>query len=159
MTTNKRRKVTKYRAHTTHGGGHRKKRRGAGNRGGRGRAGSGKRGKARKPSFSKLGKHGFTPRGSISRRKSKENKTINLDKLQVLVQNKKITEKEGVIDLTSMGFQKLLGTGKINLKIQVKVAQCSKRAEEKLKAAGGSIISEKKTKTEVKEVKETNSEE
>lgn len=152
MTTNKRKKATKYRAHTTHGGGHRKKRRGAGNRGGRGRAGSGKRGKARKQVFGKLGKHGFTPRSS-SRRKDKQNKTINLDKLQALVQSEKIQKKDGIVDLFSMGYQKLLGTGKISLKIQVKVAQFSKKAEEKLKAAGGSIISEKKSET--KEVKET----
>jgi large subunit ribosomal protein L15 len=151
MTTNKRKKVIKYRAHTTHGGGHRKKRRGAGNRGGRGRAGSGKRGKARKQSFGKLGKHGFTPRSS-SRRKDKQNKTINLDKLQTLIQSKKIQEKDGIVDLTQIGCQKLLGTGKISLKIQVKVAQFSKKAEEKLKAAGGSIISVEKGKIE-KEVK------
>lgn len=151
MTTNKRKKVVKYRASTTHGGGHRKKRRGAGNRGGRGRAGSGKRGKARKQSFEKLGKHGFTPRGSSFRRKIK---VINLSKLQILIENKKIQEKDGIVNLTDLGYQKLLSTGKLNLKIQIKIKQFSKNAEEKVKAAGGSIFSEKKSKIEEKEAKE-----
>lgn len=143
MTANKRKKVTKYRAHTTHGGGHRKKRRGAGNRGGRGNAGSGKKSKVKKPSSPKLGAHGFVPRGSTSKRKIK---IINLDQLQDLIQKKKITEKEGVIDLTTLGCQKLLGTGKTNLKLNIKVKQFSKQTEEKIKAAGGSIISGEKTK-------------
>ena len=43
MVVRKAKKVGKYRAKTTHGGGHRKKRTGAGSRGGRGLAGSGKR--------------------------------------------------------------------------------------------------------------------
>ncbi len=150
MVVNKRKKFTKYRAHTTHGGGHRKKRRGAGNRGGRGRAGSGKRGKAKKQSYEKLGKHGFTPRGSISRRKTKKNKTLNLNQLQALIQNKKITEKDGLLDLTALGYQKLLGSGKTNLKLKIKVNQFSKQAQEKIKAAGGAIISEKKKSGEIK---------
>lgn len=140
MVTNKRRKVTKYRAHTTHGGGHRKKRRGAGHRGGRGRAGSGKRGKVKKQSLGKLGKHGFTPRSS-----KRKIKIISLDQLQTLIQKKKIQEKDGVVDLTSLGYQKLLSTGKLNLKLQIKIKQFSKKAEEKVKAAGGSILKEEKT--------------
>lgn len=140
MTTNKRKKVVKYRGHTTHGGGHRKKRRGAGNRGGRGRAGSGKKGKAKKQCFEKLGRRGFVPRGSLSRRRDKEIRSLNLSQLQILIQKKKLTEKDGIIDLTFFGYQKLLGTGKTELKLKIKVNQFSKQAEEKIKAVGGSII-------------------
>ena len=43
MTTHKIKKVRKYRGSKTHGGGHMKKRRGSGNRGGFGKAGTGKR--------------------------------------------------------------------------------------------------------------------
>ena len=43
MVVNRRKKVVKYRGHSNHGGGMRKKRRGAGSRGGRGNAGTGKR--------------------------------------------------------------------------------------------------------------------
>ena len=64
MVHKKRKKLSRYRGSHTHGGGSKKKRRGAGNRGGRGKAGSGKRGDAKKPSFWKIkdyaGKHGFT---------------------------------------------------------------------------------------------------
>jgi large subunit ribosomal protein L15 len=134
MVTNKRSKVVKYRAHTTHGGGHRKKRRGAGNRGGRGNAGSGKRGKAKKQSHPNLGKHGFVPGG----RKTKT-KSLNLSLLNKLVENGKIEAKEGVIDLTS-SYQKLLGTGQAK-KFNIKVDSCSKKAQEKVEAAGGKIIS------------------
>lgn len=141
MTANKRKKVIKYRAHTTHGGGHRKKRRGAGHRGGRGRAGSGKRGKSKKQSYAKLGKHGFVPRS-----KTKKIKTLNLSRLNNLIQNKKITEKKGIIDLASFGYQKLLSTGNIKQKLKIKVNQFSKQAEEKIKAAGGSIVPGKEKK-------------
>ena len=63
---NKRKKVNKYRGHTTHGGGHRKKRRGAGSRGGRGRAGSGKRAGHKKAGGVVIsGSKGFLPRRSF----------------------------------------------------------------------------------------------
>lgn len=140
MVTNKRKKVVKYRAHTTHGGGHRKKRRGAGNRGGRGRAGSGKKSKVKKQNYPKLGKKGFS---SINQSK---NKTLDFNKLNQLIQKKKIVAKEGVIDLTTLGYQKLLATGTPPSKITLKISQFSKKAEEKINVAGGSLIKESKTK-------------
>ncbi len=157
MTTNKRKKVSKYRAHTTHGGGHRKKRRGAGNRGGRGMAGSGKRGKANKQSYSKLGKHGFS-----STRSYKKLNVTNISSLMELVANKKVEEKNGVyvVDLTALGYDKLLGAGKTNLKFEIKVKQFSKQAEEKIKVAGGSITSgaKKEEQTDVKEKEQVSKE-
>ena len=126
MTANKRKKVVKYRGTTYHGAGHRKKRRGAGSRGGRGRAGSGKRGKAKKQSWGKLGKKGFSGR-------KKKIKTINISALNGMGKEE--------IDLTSLGYDKLLGTGKLNVKVNVKVNQFSRKAEEKIKAAGGAIVS------------------
>jgi large subunit ribosomal protein L15 len=143
MTINKRKKVTKYRASTTHGGGHRKKRRGAGNRGGRGNAGSGKRGKARKQSFKKLGKQGFS---SIQSRTNIQ--TITISSLERLVRNSRIEAKDGVytVDLTARGYTKLLGSGKTNLKFEIKVKQYSRSAEEKINSAGGSIISANQSK-------------
>ena len=140
MTTNKRKKVVKYRGTTYHGAGHRKKRRGAGSRGGRGRAGSGKRGKAKKQSWEPLGKKGFSG-------KNTKLKTINVSGLVNLPQEGEI------LDLTALGFDKLLGTGDIKLKINVKVNKFSKKAEEKITAAGGTIVSAKtqETKKEVEE--------
>ena len=79
MVVNKRKKNTRMRGNTTHGWGSMKKRRGAGNRGGRGNAGTGKRADQKKPTILKLygnsyfGKHGF----KNQRRVGKKVKTLN----------------------------------------------------------------------------------
>jgi large subunit ribosomal protein L15 len=143
MVTNKAKKVTKYRSHTTHGGGHRKKRRGAGSRGGRGNAGTGKRAGQKKAGISrKLGKHGFT---SKSRTKVRSiNVSYFTEKVvEKLVANNKV-KKEGesyIINLADLGYQKLLGTGQTKLKLKLSVAKFTARAEEKVKSAGGEIVS------------------
>jgi len=141
MVVNKRKKVGKYRGGSTHGGGARKKRRGAGSRGGRGRAGSGKRA-GHKTYGIVLGKHGF-----ISKKTGKSVKTVNLGYFspemvnQLVSSGKAIKEKEYIlIDLGKLGYNKLLGTGKIENKIRFKVESCSDGAEEKVKAAGGEIV-------------------
>ena len=76
MTVNKRKKISRYRGSMTHGGGSKKKRRGSGNRGGKGLAGSGKRSDSKKPSLWKekyFGKFGF-----VSKNKSTIN-AVNID--------------------------------------------------------------------------------
>jgi large subunit ribosomal protein L15 len=45
-----------------------------------------------------------------------------------------------LLDLDSLGFGKLLGTGSIDVPLKVKVSDYSSRALEKLEAAGGQII-------------------
>ncbi len=142
MVVNRRKKVTKYRSHTTHGGGHRKKRRGAGSRGGRGNAGSGKRAGQKVAGLKnhKLGRSGFN---AHSRTKIK---AINLsyftpEKLEKLVATGKAS-KEGdlyVVDFKKLGFNKLLGAGVIKSKLRVSVTHLSKIAEEKIKNAGGIV--------------------
>ncbi len=141
MVTYKRKKVTKYRGGGTHGGGARKKRRGAGSRGGRGRAGSGKR--AGHKRFGRvLGQHGFTPKNVFAV------KAVNVsyftpERVSRLVQEGKAV-KEGnfySIDLKALGYNKLLGTGKTPVKLKLKVRSCSAGAAEKIKAAGGEVIS------------------
>jgi len=144
MVIHHRKKVGRYRGHTTHGGGHRKKRRGAGSRGGRGMAGTGKRAGHKKAGikYKYLGKEGFLPR-----RPSKELKTINVGDLTMdliarwLKENKVTKEKDHVVvDLKKLGYGKLLGTGKTALKLKMMVERCSAKAEEKIKAAGGEVI-------------------
>jgi large subunit ribosomal protein L15 len=44
--------------------------------------------------------------------------------------------------LTSMGYTKLLGTGKITKPLTITVAACSKTATEKVKKAGGKVVTE-----------------
>ena len=65
MPVNKRTKLSRYRGSHTHGCGSKKKRRGAGHKGGKGMAGSGKRADQKKPTILKLygndyyGRRGF----------------------------------------------------------------------------------------------------
>ncbi|TRO45685.1 50S ribosomal protein L15 [Candidatus Bathyarchaeota archaeon] len=80
-----------------------------------------------------FGKHGFTSPQSLHRNTN----VINLAKLEALS-----TEKEGqlIIDLTGMGYVKLLGAGKLTKPLTVKVQSFSKTAAEKIKQAGGKIL-------------------
>jgi len=168
MVIHKRKKNSRMRGSKTHGGGSMKKRRGAGSRGGRGMAGTGKKGDVKKPSIWKnkkyFGKYGFKKKGAV------KIKAINLNyfeqKADKLLDRKLIT-KEGevyVIDAGKLGFDKILGYAKLSKKFRVKADSFSKRAAEKIKAAGGEAIETKKTaeksavkpqpKEKTKEVKE-----
>lgn len=129
----KKKKVTKYRGSKTHGGGSKKKRRGAGSRGGRGMAGSGKRADQKKPTILKLYGNKYFGRFGFKRPQQivKKIRTINLFELNK-IQGEKINLKE-------LGYDKLLGKGKINKKITVQVDYASKNAIEKIKQSGGTI--------------------
>lgn len=143
MTTTKRKKVTKYRGNTTHGWGSMKKRRGAGHRGGRGAAGSGKRSDTKKPSVwsgKYFGKHGF---------KSKNSSVIisinvgQIDSQIAKFESKKLAAKAGdifSIDLKKLGFDKLLGSGRVKGKYKITADFASKSAVEKIKKTGGEVI-------------------
>lgn len=134
MVFNKRKKNSRQRGSKTHGWGAMKKHRGAGNRGGRGMAGTGKRADQLKSLVIKrfglknyFGKSGFKrPQKVIVKIK-----TINVGDLT------KFDKTD--IDLNELGFNKLLGGGKINKKCNIKVASCSKLAKEKIVGSGGSI--------------------
>jgi|SRR3989338_1376542 len=140
MTTHKRKKAQRLKGSRTHGWGlvHR----GSGNRGGFGRAGGGKKADCKKPSFdnSEFGKHGFKSKKVIPR-----DTTINVsdveEKLNDWVENKKVEQKEGsyVINLTELGYDKLLGSGRVNKKLKIIVTKAAPNAVEKVKAAGGLI--------------------
>jgi len=145
MVITKRKKVVKYRAHTTHGGGHRKKRRGAGSRGGRGRAGSGKRAGQKKAGgiFVITGKGGFRPRRDVAPVVPVNVGHFTLQTVEKLVAKGKAV-KDGdsySIDLSLLGYTKLLGAGNPTVKLNLSVSQYSSRAEEKIKAAGGRVES------------------
>nr|AJS13234.1 50S ribosomal protein L15P, large subunit ribosomal protein L15 [uncultured archaeon] len=76
-----------------------------------------------------FGKHGFTSPQSLHR---KEN-TINLNKLDEIAQTPQI-------NLTELGYTKLLGTGKITKPLTITISTYSKSAQEKIKKAGGEIV-------------------
>lgn len=143
MTINKRKKNSRQRGSKTHGWGAKKKHRGSGNRGGKGMAGSGKRADTKKPSLWKeryFGKVGFTARELL------KINPINLDYLEDninnLVKNKLATEEGGffIVDCDKLGFNKLLGSGKVNNKYKISVMFASKGAVGKIEKAGGKVV-------------------
>lgn len=141
------RKVTKQRGSRTHGWGAGKKHRGAGNRGGRGRAGVGKRASQKKTWWlqhggkSPLGKHGMQITRWPVRIKGINLEQIN-SSLDEWVADKKATkEKDGyVLNLKSIGYDKVLSMGEIKSKVKITARAFSKKAEEKIKKAGGEAV-------------------
>ena len=154
MTNNKRKKNSRQRGGTTHGWGSMKKHRGAGHRGGRGNAGSGKRGDAKKPS---LGwKKGSRPRGKLGFKShsSKSIRSINLSDIQKSIETfvkRGVAEKKNdvyTLDIKSLKYDKLLGSGKIKSKMEIKADYASESAIAKVEQAGGKVILLEKEKTE-----------
>ena len=136
-----RKKKKQRRGERSYHGSH-KKWRGGGSRGGRGQAGM----KKHKWSYvvkydpKHFGKYGFknpTPR---------KIKAINLRDLDRMADNlveQKFAEKQGSkikIDLEKIGYEKLLGTGKVTKALIVEARYFSKNAVRKLEEAGGEII-------------------
>ena len=153
MTVNKRSKLSRYRGSHTHGCGSKKKRRGFGNRGGKGMAGTGKRADQKKPTILKLygnayfGRHGFNrPQKMI-----KKINAINLDNLQNNLDfyiGKKFVSKEKdfyVVDLEKIGYQKLLGGGKLDVKLKITCLYASEIAIRKIQEKGGIIVGNDKS--------------
>lgn len=74
-----------------------------------------------------------------------EYKAINLDTIQSLADNKKLS-KIGLSELREAGFiskstlVKILGNGKITSKIEIEANAFSKSAEEAITAAGGTAV-------------------
>ncbi len=85
-----------------------------------------------------FGKHGFTSPQSL---KNKPN-AINITKLEEISTKHAVEKEEGklFIDLTSLGYTKLLGTGKSTRALTIKVPTASKTATKKIEAAGGQIL-------------------
>ena len=143
----KRKKVTKYRGSKTHGCGSMKKRRGAGNRGGRGMAGSGKRADHKRQLIFKkygtkyFGKHGFKVNSKIIKIKA-INVTYLESNLSSLIKKglAKDENKLFTINLSKLGYNKLLGSGKITKKFNITTKFVSKKAKEKVEKLGGKIV-------------------
>lgn len=139
MTIKVRKKTSRQRGSRWHGWGrgaaHHK---GAGNRGGRGNAGSGKRADQKKPSYWKekyFGKDGF---------KSKNVESILAINVSFVNEHiDQMAKKEGNaynLDLNALGFQKLLGSGKITKPVKVTVKYATQSAIDKVTAAKGNVV-------------------
>lgn len=146
MLGNKRAKTTRMRGSSSHGGGHKKKRRGSGHRGGFGMAGSGARGDQKKSMIlTKYGKSYFGKRGFKSL-DAKSNVVLSLTYLEnnfdKLV-GAGIIVKEGtnyVFDSTAYKYDKILGNGLFSKKMTIICKEISQTARAKVEGAGGKIV-------------------
>lgn len=87
-----------------------------------------------------FGKKGFTSPRSLRQKAN----VINVGQLEEIAEQFSVEKEKGkfFIDLSSLGYTKLLGTGRITKPLIVNVASCSKSAGEKIKEAGGQILTE-----------------
>jgi len=141
----KKRKVRKKRGSRTHGYGQVGQHRGGGQRGGHGKAGFHKHKWTYTVKYDpdRFGKRGF------KRPIRKEVSAINVGKLDEQIESlldSKQTEKtkEGIkVYLNRLGFDKLLGKGKVTHPLIIQVDSCSKSAAKKIEEAGGQILGTK----------------
>ena len=144
MTINRRKKNDRQRGSKTHGWGAKKKHRGKGHQGGAGMAGTGKRADSKKPSVWKdvnyFGKYGFiskTPKVKIN--------AVNVSYIEQhlgkFLSSNIIKKENGFysVELEKMGYNKLLGDGKVSMKFKIQAPYASKSAVEKIKEAGGEV--------------------
>src|SRR5512136_2323434 len=138
-------RTSKFRGSRTHGRG-KKAGRGAGLRGGRGNAGLHKHKWISVVKYCPdyFGHHGFKRPQSVVRDKITLNLSEVEQSLPVFAKDGFAVQKDGKwsVDLTKMGVDKLLGSGRIKTPITVKVAEASASAQEKLKKAGGTLVKE-----------------
>ena len=142
------RKVRRQRGSRTHGWGQVGQHRARGGRGGTGKAGLDKH------KWTYVVKHDPTywlKKGFVSARTlGKTVNIINVGKLDALADKlnseKKLERKDKkiILDLESLGYDKLLGTGEIVKPMLVKVESYSESASRKLEEAGGEILKENK---------------
>ena len=118
-------KIYRMRGKRTHGGGASKNRRGKGSRMTHKRTFSTNIAHVRKYEPWRINKKGFV---SIY----KKDKAINISELD------KLPGKE--IDITKMGFDKVLGGGALSRPLKIKAHSFSKKAKERIEKAGGEAI-------------------
>lgn len=148
MVVRRRKKSRSMRGIRTHGYGSIGQHRKSGSRGGKGAAGM------HKHKWSWIikyfpdwyGKRGFT----YPVRMKEEFRTINVGELSEIVKRMEAQgriEKDGdiyVINLPSLGYNKLLGRGRVDIKLKVFVYKATKEAIDKIKDVGGEVIIVKK---------------
>ena len=141
MVVRQKKKSKKLRGSKTHGWGFKKRHRGKGHQGGHGlKGGSGKRGQQRKTYWDALHIKVLGRKSMRPNRNKTAIKTINLSELVLNLD--KFSIKSGdvyTIDLTKLGYTKLLSRGKVVCKLNIICSMFSKSAKEKIEAAGGKI--------------------
>jgi len=144
MVVRREKKFRKFRGKRSYGYGSHKKHRGGGSRGGRGGAGLHKH----KWSYivkyepEHFGKHGFKRPVKVV----EDVRAVNLKQLDQLADKllkEKIAEKEEdkiKIDVSKLGYQKVLGSGKLTQPLIIEAKVFSKQAVKKIEDAGGKVV-------------------
>ena len=126
-------KANKHRGRNRYHGRGKKAGRGAGKRGVRGNAGMNKHRVMTRIKYmpNHWGMHGFNRHPTLRT----VYVTVNVSQLADMA------DGNDSINLTELGIDKILGSGRINVALKVTVAEASARAVEKIEAAGGSVDS------------------
>ncbi len=137
----RRRKTRRLRGSRCHGWGRSGQHRDSGMQGGHGNAGWKRHRWSSVIRYGwQIGKTGFTPVNK------QHQKAINIGDLDLgldrLIEQGKAKQTDGKIEinLSEIGYTKLLGNGTITHPLRILVAQCSERASEKISQAGGQVI-------------------
>lgn len=140
MTVRRQKRHRKFRGRRTYHGSH-KKWRGGGSRGGRGAAG------LHKHKWSWIVKYDKEHFGKITNKSHKEKiEAVNIDYLNKKAETflkEKIAEKEGnaiKINVAKLGYDKVIGGGKVTMPLIVEAKSFSKSAQEKIVKAGGKAV-------------------
>jgi large subunit ribosomal protein L15 len=130
----RRKKTRRMRGSRTHGWGVSGQHRDSGMRGGRGKSGTFKHKWTSVLRYGEVEKGGFmSPKGLKKRR------AINVGELNLLTQTTQSGKGPTTLDLTSLGFDKLLGRGLVQMSFNIKVAKSSRAAAKKIADAGGAV--------------------
>jgi large subunit ribosomal protein L15 len=89
-------------------------------------------------------KKGFTCPKSLKQ----TTKTISIQQLDEMAKQLPEKQAQSLIDLESMGYTKLLGSGKITMPLTIRVPSCSESASQKIKDAGGQVQADSDEKEE-----------
>lgn len=81
-------------------------------------------------------------KGFVRRVPKIEGKTINVGELDALFRKTGVQAAEGgkTLDLSALGYCKLLGSGDVSTAYVVKVASWSEKARFKIEAKGGKVV-------------------
>lgn len=150
MVVRKRKKSRKLRGNRTHGYGRVGQHRKSGSKGGYGAAGFHKHkwSKAIKYYGGYFGKHGFTRPPEIV----PGIRGLNISRLFELIEelkasgNLRVEEGMPVVNLPELGFNKLLGSGRVPYPVKVVTVYASENAVKKIEEAGGKVVLIKEAK-------------
>lgn len=138
------RKINKQRGSRSNGGGCTKKRRGAGNKGGKGKAGASKQHWTWTVKFDPdhYGKHGFKRPQKMIKKSNPVNLSYLEEKADDLIEAGKASMDGDsiVIDVTELGYDKVLAKGNITKSFIISAPKFSESAKVKIEELGGEAI-------------------